>query len=197
VERAVVHLNAAGGMLGRRALNYTVAKEVAIVGLHPQLRWDEGTDSVVVDLHTAPARPVYTDFGEAPNDDPTQLSQFARRVRRGQPKFRENLLRLYGGRCAVSGWGPGDVLEAAHIDLHARSGNNRAENGILLRSDLHLLFDCGQLRIHPDSLQVVMSDDLRETPYWAYHGTRLRDRVDGSAPNRESLRKRWELPAES
>ena len=94
-----------------------------------------------------PARPVYADYGEAPNDDPAELATFSRALRRGQPAFRRNLLAAYEGRCCVSGWGPEAVLEAAHIEDHAKTGLNSLANGLLLRSDLHALFDEGLLRI--------------------------------------------------
>jgi len=190
VERAIVRLNAAGGKVGRRTIHYTVAKEVAIVDLHPQLRWEFSTDSIIA-LGQQTLLPVYRDFGEAPDDDPTQLEVFARKVRAGQPKFRRNLLRLYDHKCAVSGGGPEEVLEAAHIDVHANGGINKTANGLLLRSDLHILFDCGLLRIHPESLQVILSEGLRDTGYWPLHGTPLRPRADGSKPSRDYLRARW------
>ncbi|HEX2206797.1 MAG TPA: HNH endonuclease signature motif containing protein [Longimicrobium sp.] len=119
---------------------------MSLVYLHPRLTWSEDNDWIEVagvETGVAATRPVYEDFGEAPDDDPARLAQFARKVRRGQAKFRQNLLKLYGGRCAVSGWAPESVLEAAHILLHADSGLNHSENGILLRADLHILFDDG------------------------------------------------------
>jgi hypothetical protein len=176
-------------------LSYTVAKEVTLVFLHPRLTWCEDGDWIQV-LGTESAgeldRPVYRDYGEAPDDDPALLARFARRVRRGQPKFRKNLLRLYGSRCAVSGWGPESVLEAAHILLHADSGLNRSENGLLLRADLHSLFDDGLLRIDPTTLSVVLHLSLEDTPYWPLNGKTLRPRVDASQPSREYLRARWQ-----
>jgi HNH endonuclease len=195
VERAIGYLNAAGGRVGRRTLQYEVAKEVMMVELHPQLRWDEHTDSIVAMGGGGAPLPVYRDFGEAPNDNPADLGMFARRVRRGQPRFRANLLNLYEGRCAVSGWGPEEVLEAAHIDLHSGTGNNRKENGLLLRADLHTLFDAGLLRINPETFEVVLSEPLRNTPYGIFHATRLRPRIDGTQPGREHLRRRWSTGA--
>ena len=118
--------------------------------------------------------------------------QFARRVRAGQPKFRENLLKLYSGRCAISGWGPAAVLEAAHILLHAESGLNHTNNGILLRSDLHTLFDTGHVRIDPESLTVVLDSSLQGTPCWELDRKALLPRTDGSQPDRDYLRQRWE-----
>ena len=193
VTRAAKYLNAAGGRIGRRALSHTVAKEVSIAFLHPRLGWSADNDwiEVVGVKEVEPIVPVYQDFGEAPDDDPARLARFARKVRAGQPKFRKNLIQLYGSRCAVSGWGPECVLEAAHILFHARSGLNHSDNGILLRSDLHNLFDDGLLRIDPDSLSVVIDPSLADTPYWASNGTVLRPRRDGSYPAREYLRSRW------
>lgn len=197
VRRSAQYLNASGGRVGRRTLMYTVAKEVSLVHLHPRLRWSADNDWIEVVGSAETARPVYHDFGEAPDDDPARLARFARRVRRGQPKFRKNLLALYGGRCAVSGWGPESVLEAAHILLHAHSGLNRSENGILLRADLHGLFDDGLLKIDPDTLTVVLDLSLRDTPYWPLNGAALRPRRDGSHPSREYLRQRWPTPPDA
>ncbi|HEX9939517.1 MAG TPA: HNH endonuclease [Longimicrobium sp.] len=193
VTRAAEYLNAAGGRLGRRTVNYTVAKEVSIVFLHPNLVWSADNEwvEVVGVRKQEPVVAVYEDFGEAPDDDPAKLARFARHVRAGQLKFRRNLIQLYGSRCAVSGWGPECVLEAAHILLHAKSGLNHRDNGILLRSDLHNLFDDGLLKIDPDSFTVVLDPSLAGTPYWTLNGAALRPRRDGSHPSREYLRSRW------
>ena len=138
-------------------------------------------------------RPTYGDFGQAPNDDPTNIQNFARKVRRGQPKFRGCLLKLYDGKCAVSGWAPAVVLQAAHILDHAEAGINHTDNGILLRSDLHDLFDEGLLRIEPATCKVVIHPTLRGTPYWEFHGRSLRPRRDGSQPAHRYLLRRWKM----
>lgn len=193
VERAVRRINAEGGRAARRTVDYTVAREAAIVFLHPRLDWSDDHDWIEVRGNASAAAPkVYKDFGQAPDDDPEKLARFARRVRAGQPQFRRNLLHLYEGRCAITGWAPPEVLEAAHILVHARSGRNHTDNGLLLRSDLHLLFDGGLLRIHPERLSVELDPTLEPTPYWDLHGTRLRPRADGSHPAYEYLRARWD-----
>jgi predicted RNA-binding protein with PUA-like domain len=152
---------------------------------------DAGSAGAATPSASAIGRTAYADFGEAPDDDPDQLQNFARKVRRGQPMFRRKLLRLYSEQCAVSGWGPEAVLEAAHISSHAEAGLNRSDNGLLLRADLHELFDAGLLRIHPDTLRVSLSPTLKGTPYWSLSGKTLRRRADGSAPSRKFLRRRW------
>ena len=75
------------------------------------------------------------------------------------------------------------MLEAAHIRLHAGSGINDSKNGILLRADLHALFDDGLLKIEPETRTVVIDPSLAETPYWTLNGTALRSRMDSSQPS--------------
>ena len=66
-------------------------------------------------------------------------------VRPEQPEFRKLILKLFDGRCAVSGCRAVEALQAAHIAPFAAGGPPTAENGLLLRADLHLLFDAGLL----------------------------------------------------
>lgn len=123
---------------------------------------------------------VYRDFGEAPNDDPNELQAFAAKVRRGQPQFRDKLLRLYRSKCAITGTEVPDVLEACHILLHSKSGINHSENGILLRSDIHVLFDQGLIWINPRTMTVVIDPRLKKSVYEQYQGRPLPIRSDGS-----------------
>lgn len=132
------------------------------------------------------------DFGAAPpDDDPDKWQNYARRVRRGQPKFRNRLLILYAGRCAISGHGPESVLQAAHILPHSETGHNHQDNGLLLRADLHELLDEGLLFIEPTTLLIRLNPSLRGTPYWCFEGTKIRDRVDGSTPSSKYLQAQW------
>jgi hypothetical protein len=122
---------------------------------------------------------------------PAQLRSFLRVLRRGQPAFRRNLLTAYDRKCCISGWAPENVLEAAHIEEHSVSGLNSVGNGLLLRSDLHALFDDGLLRIDPERLVVVLAHELEGTPYWELNGQRLRLPVRGEGPRRDLLLARW------
>ena len=138
-----------------------------------------------------PQPPKYSVWGEAPDDNEVAIQEFAKRVRKGQPKFRKNLLVAYDGMCAVSGTGPEEVLEAVHILSHAGYGINKIENGILMRSDLHSLFDAALLKISPETMEIEINDSLSGTDYWQYHGARLRMRVDGGFPNRDYLSEKY------
>ncbi|MBV1716331.1 MAG: HNH endonuclease [Desulfarculus sp.] len=131
------------------------------------------------------------DIEDALNDDPDEWQNFARRIRRGQGIFRANLLKAYGERCALTGHGPASVLEAVHIISHAETGINELDNGLLLRADLHNLFDDGKLKIDPDDFTIVVDDSLMGTPYWELHGKKLRTRKSKKPLSSKFLRERW------
>lgn len=83
--------------------------------------------------------------------------------RRGQPAFRAKLLAAYDNRCAISGSDVAETLEAAHIAAHATGGTMDVHNGILLRSDLHTLFDLGLIAIDTRSWTIVVSPKIAES----------------------------------
>jgi putative restriction endonuclease len=72
-------------------------------------------------------------------------------VRRGQQAFRAKLIAAYDRKCVVTGCDVEDLLEAAHIQPYRGSHTNHIQNGLLLRSDIHTLFDCRMIAI--DQLQ--------------------------------------------
>jgi len=65
-----------------------------------------------------------------------------------QSVFRNNILAAYDSKCLVTGVVLEAVLEAVHIVPVSRGGNDRIENGLCLRSDIHLLYDSGHLRVN-------------------------------------------------
>jgi len=72
------------------------------------------------------------------------------RPRLGQGAFRVVVTDAYERHCAVTGERTLPVLEAAHIRPVARGGGHRLDNGLLLRSDVHTLFDSGYVTVTPD-----------------------------------------------
>lgn len=87
--------------------------------------------------------------------DPTLV-----RRRLGQGAFRVLVTDLYGRRCAVTGERTLPVLEAAHILPVSKGGIHRPDNGLLLRSDIHKLFDLGYVTISEQG-QFRVSSRLR------------------------------------
>lgn len=94
-------------------------------------------------------------------------------MRQGQSNFRSLMLAAYGERCAVTGCSTVDVLEAAHIVPYKGIHTNRADNGLLLRSDIHTLFDLGRLWIDPETMMVRLASYMRDTDYWQYEGVKI------------------------
>ena len=90
-------------------------------------------------------------------------------ARPAQGKFRTAIMERHNFRCAISGEGTAFVLEAAHVLPFASHPKHRISplNGILLRSDLHRLFDAGLLSVHAG--KVVLAEQLRGTTYDALH----------------------------
>jgi putative restriction endonuclease len=83
------------------------------------------------------------------------------RPRLGQGTFKIAVTEAYGRACAVSGEHSLPVLDAAHIRPYSDGGEHRTSNGLLLRADLHRLFDKGYLTVTPD-LRVKVSSKLRD-----------------------------------
>ena len=92
--------------------------------------------------------------------------------RRGQPDFRVRLLDAYNSRCAITGCEVVDALEAAHISPFAKEQAYGISNGILLRSDVHTLFDLFLLSIDPDSWTVYIAPAL-SISYGAIDGIKM------------------------
>ena len=83
-------------------------------------------------------------------DDSRVLREQLRVVREAQGTFRVRVLDAYGGRCAVTGEHALPVLDAAHITPYRGLESNHIQNGLVLRADLHRLYDDGYVTVTPD-----------------------------------------------
>ncbi len=113
------------------------------------------------------------------------------RPRLGQGAFRVLVTDIYQRRCAVTQERTLPALEAAHIRPYGDGGEHEARNGLLLRRDIHSLFDAGYVTVTPD-LRFEVSRRIREEfdngrHYYALHGqaiappSDLRQRPDPGA----------------
>ncbi len=108
--------------------------------------------------------------------------------RRGQPAFRTQLLDLYDGKCALSDCNVEEVLEAAHIVPYMGPATNHPSNGLLLRGDLHTLFDLGLIAIDAAALRPRIDRTLIGTPYQVLAESQLRlPKNPQMRPSREAL----------
>lgn len=131
---------------------------------------------------------------EADKDVPALLDEDQRQVierqikkRRGQKTFRDQLLKS-NPVCAVTGCMLVDILEAAHIDAYRNDSHNHISNGLLLRSDIHTLYDLNHLAIDPDKKTLHFSKKALSEKYREYEGLKIGVKHELS---KSALSKRW------
>lgn len=95
--------------------------------------------------------------------------------RRGQRSFRQALLTAYGAKCQVTQYTGEPALEAAHIYPYSEGGEytNDPRNGLLLRADIHVLFDIGLVKVTPESLIIKVMPPLGGSNYTGLDGVPL------------------------
>lgn len=114
------------------------------------------------------------------------------RPRLGQGAFRVMVTDAYERRCVVTNERTLPVLEAAHIKPYSLTGKHEVSNGLLLRSDLHTLFDRGYVTVTPDNRLRVsgrIHDEFENgRDYYALDGLEIRLPVPPNlSPSRELL----------
>lgn len=123
-----------------------------------------------------------------------QVPLSLRPIREGQRAFRDRLLRLYDGQCVVSGCSIPSAVEAAHIVPWTGDPElDREENGLILRRDLHGLFDAGLFAISPKTGSIEIASALLGSEYEDLDGEVVRHRaaVELIAVKYELFREAW------
>lgn len=168
--------------LGSRKLVCLVVREATFLQPGDWLPWDkreEWADTIVsfkgYDLSVGVGT-VLADFlagmgAERPPDladdfvpsmvDTRSLADLVEPVREGQGAFRVRLLSAYGSACAITREHALPVLEAAHIQPYRGVASNHVQNGLVLRTDLHRLYDAGYVTVTPD-LRLEVSPRLKD-----------------------------------
>ncbi|CAN5397551.1 hypothetical protein BH09ACT10_BH09ACT10_06520 [soil metagenome] len=86
-------------------------------------------------------------------------------VRQGQDGFRSEIMRAYDQKCAITSCDATQTLQAAHIYPYRGPATNHVTNGMLLRADVHVLFDAGAISIDERSMDVLVKPHLSVTTY--------------------------------
>jgi hypothetical protein len=115
------------------------------------------------------------------------------RRRQGGARFRRALLQAYDARCAMTRYDATPALEAAHILPYRGPQTNHVANGLLLRADMHDLFDLGLIAVDTATMRLLLASDLVGTEYERYSGeplwipkeTEARPNVDALDKHRE------------
>ncbi|PFG34498.1 HNH endonuclease [Sanguibacter antarcticus] len=100
-------------------------------------------------------------------DSPQGFNHALVRVRRGQQQFREQILAAQGNMCAFTGGAPPRVLEAGHLYSYAQLGTHFNHGGLMLRRDIHRLFDDGLLAVEPSTHRIDVAPSLADYPQYA------------------------------
>jgi putative restriction endonuclease len=115
------------------------------------------------------------------------------RARLGQGGFKVLVTEEYQRRCSITGEKTLPVLQAAHIKPYVLDGPHSLANGLLLRADMHILFDKGLLTVTPD-YKIQVSTQIAEQftngkLYYSYEGQNLRalPQVPAHRPSEEFL----------
>ena len=112
--------------------------------------------------------------------------------RLGQGAFRVIIADAYERSCALSSSHILPILEASHIRPYAQGGTHSPTNGLLLRQDIHTLFDSGYITVTPD-YRVEVSKRIRQEfsngdDYYAMHGRQIRlPELEQLQPSKELL----------
>ena len=154
-----------------------------------------GAGQLLAEILAASNHQSLPDYGREFEPLPVDSREFAfvpRAKRPGQRAFKLQLLDAYERQCAVTTEHALPVLEAAHIQPYRGRDSDHPQNGIILRSDLHRLYDRGYLTITP-SLELEVSSRLRDEfnngkRYYELQGRRIIVPEDPRlAPSRRAL----------
>jgi putative restriction endonuclease len=123
---------------------------------------------------------------------PRYGAPYPARARLGQRTFQIAVTDAYRRACAITGEHSLPALQAGHIYPYSEGGDHRVPNGILLRADIHRLFDKGYITITPD-YTIRVSDRLRTEyhngrSYFPLHGQRIQlPHSEGDKPDKAVL----------
>lgn len=176
-------------------LEYTKARNRHLSD--PHLPW--GTSTITFDTKKSTCRAVWKN--DPPNRDydgvakgtltPCSSVEFAEyeavfRIRRRQSEFKRLLLN-YSAVCELSGESELRALDAAHIVGVSELGEHSPKNALLLRTDLHRLFDQRLLHINANDGTVSLDNSVKRNS--AYHAAIKNMRLNSKALSRvrESL----------
>lgn len=188
---AYPEFNTAQGMfLGTSRIHFLDSDRTHIHRLEWKGKEDSSFQEVPFGTSTfelAPAAPYQ------PSQEGAKTSTRNVRERPNQATFKMGLKILYKERCCVTGCQIKQVLEGAHIDPFSGPASDNLKNGLLLRADIHTLFDRHLLAVNPDDYTIQLASELEGEPsYSPLRGKsiQLPDR-DDFHPDREALRRHW------
>ncbi len=113
--------------------------------------------------------------------------------RRGQNELRSKLLTAYGSRCAITGCGVIELLEVAHITPYMAAAADPVKNALLLRADIHTLWDLGLIALDPATLTVWVHPQVADPGYLnLVDSNPFLPLADHQKPSIDALKLQWQ-----
>jgi len=146
-------------------LNYNAY--YSIQAARPQLLDDQFADAskLLIQPIKLPATPYVPSVADMRDYKLLKLA-----TRPAQAVFRMQLIDRHGAKCMISNCDILEALDACHISPYLGLDDNHLENGLILRKDLHALFDADLIGIHPHSLTISLSRKLSMSEYRSLAG---------------------------
>ena len=144
-----------------------------VIGIARVADWKDGYFKLVGGQSTSGATASQSDHSQpAPISMEDARLRIERSIimRQGAPAFRAAALNAFNSRCAITGCDVEAVLEAAHIVPYLGPHTNLLSNCLLLRADIHTMFDRGLLAVDPDTLKVRLVTALATGGYSDLNG---------------------------
>jgi hypothetical protein len=142
--------------------------------------------SVTIGIQDDPIPYIHDD------DDKRKYAQRNIVIRGGQAAFRADLISYYGAKCMLTNCNTEIAVEACHINSYKGDNTNLISNGLLLRRDLHILFDKNLLGIHPETLTVTLHASLKNSHYQEFEGQKLQPLYNSCKSAAGALELRWQ-----
>jgi HNH endonuclease len=131
---------------------------------HAIRRLDAAVLRPVLDAHLVTGEPWWQTHIREEERIPGGHGVGLSKTRVGQQRFREAMLDRFGEACAFTGPQPPGALEAAHLYLYSKNPEHDVRGGLLLRADLHALFDRWLITIDPDTWSIQIAPGLKRYP---------------------------------
>jgi hypothetical protein len=168
-----------------------VELKLAYLQQHPKLA-QRIHELIPLDIDSIPG--LKPDEPFLPNDQDERVAALQSvKLRRGQAAFRVALLAHFQSRCVVSGSQVEEILEAAHIHPYRGTKDHHVENGLLLRADLHTLFDLSLLAIDPETHQLLLAPHVAQDPHYEQFANKKILFPKKHPPNRQALEARFKV----
>lgn len=127
------------------------------------------------------------------NNDERKRKNRLQPTRKGQNKFRMDLSNIYGAVCMLTGCAVMKAMEASHINPYRGTKDNHPANGLLLRKDLHALFDYNLIGINPHMFTVQLHPSLKGSHYEELAGKKLHISRNDFGPSKDAITLRWKI----